>query len=315
MAISQSPASPFEDLRHLISTGSLTLTIGAPTRRSEPGTFTIRRVDVSESAAGQFKIILDDVVDFLQSAELVPFDVDYTPGPDQVATLELANFQDRALIAELAEPSGLPRYDPNEEGLGELALYGLTVSQEDDRLVLVRKTPQIYVPRGKRFLGLVRNGRVEAIDEPILAFDGKADVLISGSTVFIFNSSAFKRLFITADLLRARVEEDTRLVADLIPIANVDEFLAACSRDANMMTKLGRLARRDYLSRLTIEDVRATIDHYGLPSDLLNERGEFVYSGAPKRRWLILKILDDDYLESLMTRRQYEVNSKLEHRR
>ena len=34
------------------------------------------------------------------------------------------------------------------------------------------------------------------------------------------------------------------------------------------------------------------------------------FDNSRERRWLILKLLDDDYLGSVMTRQKYEVNSK-----
>lgn len=36
-----------------------------------------------------------------------------------------------------------------------------------------------------------------------------------------------------------------------------------------------------------------------------------MFDPAPDKRWLILKLLDDDYLESVMTELKYESNSKI----
>jgi hypothetical protein len=38
--------------------------------------------------------------------------------------------------------------------------------------------------------------------------------------------------------------------------------------------------------------------------------GKLLFEGSLARRWLILKLLDDDYLGSTMTHEKYEVNSK-----
>ena len=44
----------------------------------------------------------------------------------------------------------------------------------------------------------------------------------------------------------------------------------------------------------------------------MNENGQekLLFEANPNRRWLILKLLDDDFLGSIMTHEKYEVNSK-----
>ena len=44
----------------------------------------------------------------------------------------------------------------------------------------------------------------------------------------------------------------------------------------------------------------------------MTENGEerLLFEGNPDKRWLILKLLDDDFLGSIMTNQKYEVNSK-----
>ena len=45
---------------------------------------------------------------------------------------------------------------------------------------------------------------------------------------------------------------------------------------------------------------------------IVNENGQekLLFEANPNKRWLILKLLDDDYLGSIMTNEKYEVNSK-----
>jgi hypothetical protein len=78
-----------------------------------------------------------------------------------------------------------------------------------------------------------------------------------------------------------------------------------------MMAKLANVARRPYLANLTADRIRQVIERYHLAPEVLNAEGKLVHDSTPKRRWLILRILDDSYLESLMTNLHYEANSKL----
>ena len=45
--------------------------------------------------------------------------------------------------------------------------------------------------------------------------------------------------------------------------------------------------------------------------DVVVRKGKLVFDESPKRRWLILKLLDDDHLGSSMTRMKYLSNSKV----
>jgi len=79
-----------------------------------------------------------------------------------------------------------------------------------------------------------------------------------------------------------------------------------------MMSKLAQIASKPYLSRVTMQDIRRTIDAFHLDVQIVNETGQekLLFEANPNKRWLILKLLDDDYLGSIMTNEKYEVNSK-----
>ena len=79
-----------------------------------------------------------------------------------------------------------------------------------------------------------------------------------------------------------------------------------------MLSKLAQIARKPYLGRVTMQDMRRTIDEFHLGVQIVQENGQekLLFEGSLAKRWLILKLLDDDYLGSTMTHEKYEVNSK-----
>ena len=79
-----------------------------------------------------------------------------------------------------------------------------------------------------------------------------------------------------------------------------------------MMSKLAMIARKPYLERVTIDDIKRTIDEFGLDVRVVEEAGteKLLFEAEPAKRWLLLKLLDDDFLGSVMTHEKYEVNSK-----
>ena len=79
-----------------------------------------------------------------------------------------------------------------------------------------------------------------------------------------------------------------------------------------MMAKLAQIAKKPYLNRVTMQDIRRTINEFHLDVQIVEENGQerLLFEANPNKRWIILKMLDDDYLGSVMTNQKYEVNSK-----
>jgi hypothetical protein len=67
-----------------------------------------------------------------------------------------------------------------------------------------------------------------------------------------------------------------------------------------MMSKLAQIARKPYLNRVTMQNIRRTIDEFGLDVQIVVEDGheKLLFEANPNKRWLILKLLDDDFLGS-----------------
>jgi Domain of unknown function (DUF4868) len=97
-----------------------------------------------------------------------------------------------------------------------------------------------------------------------------------------------------------------------IPISNAEAFRAAGTGQMQMMSKLAQISRKPYLAQVTMQDIRRTIDEFRLDVRIVEEDGQekLLFEANPNKRWLILKLLDDDFLGSIMTNQKYEVNSK-----
>jgi hypothetical protein len=113
--------------------------------------------------------------------------------------------------------------------------------------------------------------------------------------------------------LQARAQQTVDAVLLRVPILNADEFRAACTTQIRFMTKLAVIASKPYLAQIGMVDIRRAIGEHGLPVEIVQNNGQetLVFDPDPSRRWILLKLLDDDYLNSVMTHLRYEVNSKI----
>ncbi len=60
-------------------------------------------------------------------------------------------------------------------------------------------------------------------------------------------------------------------------------------------------------------DIKKVITEFNLSVPVVIDNGmeKIVFEPAPEKRWQILKLLDDDYLGSVMTHAKYAANSKI----
>src|SRR5207249_3783073 len=97
-----------------------------------------------------------------------------------------------------------------------------------------------------------------------------------------------------------------------VPIANFAEFAQACSTDSRMADKLLAVRARDYFQQLNYGMLKPVIDEFNLriATETIHGAPHLVFGTEPSQRFRILKLIDDDYLASTMTKHKYEVNSK-----
>lgn len=97
-----------------------------------------------------------------------------------------------------------------------------------------------------------------------------------------------------------------------LPISNFQDFQDACTSDSRLADKVLAVRQRDYFDELSYPMVKPVIDEFNLdiPTTEANGSVELEFRTAPEHRFRILRLVDDDYLRSAMTKHRYEVNSK-----
>lgn len=159
---------------------------------------------------------------------------------------------------------------------------------------------------------MLRGGTYNKITQKVFLFDDDIDCFSWDGYLYIKHVSNFQRIFEYFEQLRERASTAVDTVVQRVPVQNLDEFRAACTRQPQMMAKIVQISRKPYLERLSMADIQRTIQEFSLPVQLVTdgEQEKLLFENDREKRWLILKLLDDDYLGSVMTRQKYEVNSK-----
>lgn len=294
--------------RHTVEVGTASLLIGLRRRQG----FELKKLEITELVGAEFR---DAALAFLQDLSrrhLRELEVGYKPDSHEALVFEEGTALHADLLTTFQNLAAVDGFDPEDPtAVRRLSFYSVGFHTDDATAILLKRSKPAQPLDRRRLSVLFRNNRIDRIGEPVLSFDTEFDILLYEDWGVAVSAAGVQSMLRDLDELRASVDANVESIHRRFPIANVEEFVEACRRDPRMMTKLHSVAQKDYLNQVTIDDIRHLIRSYELPEDLLDDNGRFVYDGHPERRWLILKVLDDDYLESATTQRRYEVNSKV----
>jgi hypothetical protein len=266
----------------------------------------------------------DLAVEFLSAASAAspdgnmvfrPYDPGYKPDANELCYIDLDRHEAIAeQIRQFSQVQQAELFREQDEIVDHLRFYAVVVSPTARRHAVFFRTysAKKELTRRAGFAALFNRGHYDRVDTKIFLFDRQIDCFSWDGYLFIQNVPAFQRVFKYFDELRASADATVTAILAQIPLSNADEFRAACTGQMQMMSKLAQIARKPYLNRVTMRAIRRTIEEFDLDVEIVTEDGQerLLFDASPARRWLILKLLDDDFLGSIMTQEKYEVNSK-----
>jgi hypothetical protein len=275
----------------------------------------LQRLNIGAELQQQFQRIAREGL--TGEMRLLEYEPGYKPDSGEVLWIDLADVEPvRGVVERISNFQDLVIFQENrDEFLDYLRYYALFARIAARRSVtLFRATSaKLELGRGSKIGAILRGGQYDTVEETVFLFDRSVDCWSDGTYMFINNVGNFERIFRYFEELERLAEQTVAAVLDRIPIANADAFRQACTTQRRFMTKLAAIAKRPYFGRITINDLRRTIREHELDIEVVRENGRdhLAFDPDPSRRWTLLKLLDDDYLNSNMTHNKYEANSKL----
>jgi len=276
----------------------------------------IQRLNLRQDLATAFlSAARDSVPAANQEVRLRAYEAGYKPDSDEITYIDLAqNAAIADLILQVSQVQQAELFHEDDAVIDSLRFYAIVVSPSARRRAVFFRTysPKKELTRRSGFAALLSRGSYDKVESKIFLFDHDIDCFAWDGYLFIHNVGAFQRIFGYFEELRAMADATVDTVLAQIPVSNAEAFRATCTGQLQMMSKLAQIARKPYLGRVTMQDMRRTIDDFHLDVQIVQENGQekLLFEGSFEKRWLILKLLDDDYLGSIMTYEKYEVNSK-----
>lgn len=167
--------------------------------------------------------------------------------------------------------------------------------------------------RLRGFAAYFINGCYDRVTQPLFLFDDEIDCMSRSGIMFIFNKKDFQNLFrLSEKAIKKAAKETLEAIKVTVPILNFEEFARDCEGHLWKQRKLKKIAAKPYLSRITMDHIKRVIEKNNLPLRIVEVEGKETLIYDRKDKWVLLKLLDDDYLWSLLTEQSYEVTGKRE---
>lgn len=303
-------------ISHVEEASDVNVVVATAKRRDDP--VSLYRLGLSAELAEDFRdAALAALPDTEDEVILVPYAATYRPLRHELLYIDLEEVPEvAALVDVVSDVSSAEQFVADDSLVRQLRFYASVIEEDGEEAVFFRSySPKKELTRRGGFAAIFSDGVFQKVTHKTFLFDEDADCFAWGGYMFIRHIAAFHRIFRYFEALKEHADATLDTVLQHVPVANAEEFREACKGQLQMLAKLVNISTKPYLPNLTMEAIEATIATVGLDVEIVTEDGQkkLVFDSATQvARWGILKLLDDDYLKSLLTDELYEASSKIQ---
>jgi hypothetical protein len=283
-------------------------------------------LDLSRNLTDTFRNIVIDVLEeyakeyHQNNIEVREYATESKPDAYQIEHLDIT---DHDSILKQIEPlvalQDMETFDENEHFVHGLRFYVIRIkplNDADGALYFYRSYTSKKLLSQSPFFAVWRGQyEYDRVDQPVFLFDRHIDCFSLGKDLFILKKDNFHHIFRFLEAVKRVAQETLEIIEMSVPIQNFEQFALDCQRHPLKMAKLKNIAQKSYLRMLNIDKIKKVIEKYELKKQgveivTVNDKQMLLYDA--RKPWMLLKLLDDDYLWSEMTEQGYEVTEKRE---
>jgi hypothetical protein len=291
----------------------------AATTADEP-TPDYQYVQITADVANEFREVFRNVREHLESEIVLrAYDAGSKPDSHEVEYFVLEDFEVvNAQILPLVSIARPQVFSADEEFVGRLRFYVMVMRFSDGGgpVYAFRTYSKHKELQQSHMFGFVfARGQFNRVAEPVFLFDSLCDCIATDGVMLVLKQDSFQKVFRYFEMVRRAADATLARIRERIPISNFRAFEDSCRTHIQKLAKLKNIAQKPYLDRITMRDIKKAIRRYQLPVQVTRQDGTEMLVYNENDRWAILRLLDDDYLESIMTDEAYEVTGKRRHER
>lgn len=204
-------------------------------------------------------------------------------------------------------------FTSDSETFINLWAYAVKIEMNDKKLVLFRKYSKGKVlKKGFRDAVLFKDGKFSKIEHDVFQIDENVDCFIWNEEIFISQHHYFEKIFSYEDQYEAKFGEALEAFKQFTYIdhESLEQYVQT---DSAQKRKLAAIMKNGIYEKYGFSEVASTIEKYELGIEV-NQQEQKV-NIAPKDSRKFLKILNDDYLRSEVSKVRYESIAKRKGRR
>ncbi|WP_168929819.1 Kiwa anti-phage protein KwaB-like domain-containing protein [Nocardioides sp. GY 10127] len=284
------------------------------------GSLTGWRVNLTPDLAGEIAGFAQKTRVRLEEAGLLPY------GPATLVPLQHWMYVSEAeagtleLTEQVVRMQDLLPFTEKTSGAVNLTMVAARFNIPNEPPVTFYRIADSLLQMKKSIVGLVRvggvYGKLESAD--VLLLKPVFDVVVIGGFAFFTKKPTFERAFGFLAELEKQSLRTFEAVTDKLEIEGMEDLRNACTSQPQMMAKMASIKRSmdadpDYAKAMTMENLIGYIEKHPHVKIEISGKGKnrkLVFDPKPTHRFQIVKLLDDDFLRSALTKREYEAGSK-----
>jgi hypothetical protein len=277
--------------------------------------YEVQRLSMKSQLGERFrKIVRENLTSEVVEHRLIEYTTSYKLDRQELFYVDLDEAEDLASTLNFIESVTDPEvFSRSDDFASRMSFYSIVLQDVDgDKATFYRKhTSRNALSRGL-LTRAVDQDTFDELESQAYLFDEKVDFFTWENYLFIRSAYNFRLVFDRFEKIQQEASENAKKVAETIPIWNDKDFIKACQNQPQMVSKVSQVVKQPYIDDIEMDDVKKTVDEFGLDLKIqeVNGQEQIIFESDVESRWIILKMLDDDYLGSVMTDRKYEANSK-----
>ncbi len=276
-------------------------------KRTNKIKFSVLASNITKNIGHEFKIIgIEKLNKVIEKNKIRYVNYDPTLRPDdntvqEINTAKIHHFKD--LIANF-KTIDLPNFDLKKSK----NVWAYAIKFNKSGIILFKKYYSSQNLKKKGIMALLyRDGLFNDIKDNILTISREVDCIYFNGKIFILNKDNFEKIFSYLEEWLDTIDKNLENLEKQNCIEDVNKLTEYCKTDSRKIRKLHQILQNDFLVDLNKNLVQKISKDYDLELEF-NENDELIIK--KKDIWKILRILDDDHLNSIYSKVQYIVHSK-----
>jgi nucleotide-binding universal stress UspA family protein len=225
-------------------------------------------------------------------------------------------------IQSVVEAADADAFDSGADYAKNATMVAARFATKDGKTVTFYRVADtlLHFTKSKVFSLIRRDGQYDRLEPAdVLLMRAEFDVVVMNGHAFFFLKPTFERAFGFLQELKKASAATFDSVTSGLRITGLAELRAACTTQSQMMAKMASIRRSvdedpTYAAAMTMPKLLAYVEANPVVNIEIEGTGanrSLVFNPAPATRFQIVKLLDDDYLRSVLTDRDYEAGSKI----